>query len=137
MGFLKDLNTLKHQAKELDKNSDPGARFAEMNSKLTVLNASMAQQAAVMTAAPADAIDGSVQIVSMTPTTSSISGSPVVQVSVLLLAPGRPPIPTESSVMVPMSYLHLVQVGATLPARMSAADPTAFVIDWATAAIPR
>ena len=137
MGFLKDLNTLKHQAKELDKNSDPGARFAEMNSKLSVLNASMAQQTSVLTAAPGDAITGTVQIVSMVPTTSSISGSPVVDLSVLLLAPGRPPIPASASVMVPMAYLHLAQVGASLPAQLNAADPTAFVIDWATASIPR
>ena len=136
MGFFKDLNTLKHQAKELDKTSDPGARFAEMNSKLSVLNASMAQQTSVLTAAPGDAIDGSVQIVSLVPTGSSISGSPVVELSVLIRAVGRPPIPASASVMIPVPYLHLAQVGAALPAQLNAADPTAFVIDWAAAAMP-
>src|SRR6478672_8804270 len=118
MGFFKDLNTLKHQAKELDKTSDPGARFSEMSTKLGVLNASMAQQTSVLTAAPGDAVTGSVQIVSVTPTTSSINGSPVVDLSVLVLAPGRPPIPATSSVMVPLTSVHLAYVGATLPAQL-------------------
>ncbi|MCU1369352.1 MAG: hypothetical protein JWO77_546 [Ilumatobacteraceae bacterium] len=136
MGFFKDLNTLKHQAKALDETSDPGARLSEMSAKLGVLNASMAQQASVMTAAPGAAVRGSVQIVAAAPTTSSINGAPVLELSVLVLAPGRPPIPVTSSVMVPVTSVHLAHAGATLPAQLNMADPTAFVIDWSAAPVP-
>lgn len=137
MGFLKDLNTLKHQAKDMGKTSDPGARLAEMGTKLGALNASMAQQASAMSAAPGDVAHGSVQIMTVKPTTSSINGAPVVEVSVLVLAPGRPPIPVTSSVVVPVTSVHLVREGSTLPAQLNTTDPTAFVIDWTAAPAPR
>ncbi|WP_426571496.1 hypothetical protein [Aquihabitans sp. McL0605] len=130
MGFFKDLSAIKAQTKQMEATSSPGARLSEMNAKMAVLNASMAQQAAVLTAAPGDLVEGTAQIVSAAPTTSSIGGTPVVQLSVLLLAPGRPPVPASAAVMVPMTSIHLVQAGATLPAQLSATDPTAFTIDW-------
>ena len=130
MGFFKDLNSISKQAKEMEKHSDPGARLREMNQKMGALNAQMAQSNAALTAAPGDAMAGTVQIVSVAPTTQSINGAPVLTVSLLLQAVGRPPIPVTTNLTVPALYLARLSAGATLPARFTAADPTAFAIDW-------
>ena len=136
MGFFKDLNTLKHQGKELSKNSDPGAQMRDAKAKMAALNATMVQSTTALTADPGDAIVGQVQFVSVAPTKGSVNGSAVVQVSVLLLAPGRPPIPVETSLAVPAMHLWRAQPGSTLPAHLSAADPTAFAVDWAAPGAP-
>ena len=130
MGFFKDLRTIERQAKELGDRSDPGAQLAAMGDKLRVLNASMAQQAAAATAGPGDAVAGSVQVVSVAPTSGSMNGDPIVAVSVLVLSPGRPPIPATTTIAVPAAQLARLRVGAAVPAHLSHADPTAFAFDW-------
>ncbi|CAN5474790.1 hypothetical protein BH10ACT1_BH10ACT1_39920 [soil metagenome] len=131
MGFFKDLNTVQKQAKELGRNSDPGAKFAEMNQKMAALNHSMAQQAATLSGGPADAMAATVQVVAAVPTGGSVNGEPTMAISVLVLAPGRPPLPATATLPVPGLQLHRLQPGATLAARVGASDPSIFAIDWA------
>jgi len=133
MGFFKDLHSVKVQAKEIGRNSDPGARLSEMNQKMAALNASMVQQAAVL-AGPADAVAATVQLVSATPTGGWINGESTMALSVLVLAPGRPPTPASATLAVPGMQLHRLQPGTTLPAKVSAADPSVFAIDWSAPA---
>jgi hypothetical protein len=133
MGFFKDLRDVNKQAKELGRTSDPGARFQEMGGKLAALNASMARETAVLTAAPGDTVDGQVQLVAVEHGPRSVNGEPVVSADVLVLAPGRPPIPTTVTLTIPLAHLHQAQAGATIPARIAIADPTAFTLAWPNA----
>lgn len=130
MGFFKDIRTLTKQGKELQATSTPGADLRAANEKMRELNASMAAQTAALTAAPADAVAGQVQVVSSAVTTGSLNGDPLLQLAVLILAPGRPPVPVDRSVAVPAVQVHRIQPGAVIPAHLSAADPTAFAFDW-------
>jgi hypothetical protein len=57
-------------------------------------------------------------------------------VSVLVVEPGRSPVPATTTVVVPLLHVHRVQPGAVLPAHLDATDPAAFAFDWARAAMP-
>ena len=131
MGFFKDLHTLTKQGKEMQAASTPGADMRAANEKMRQLNASLAAQTAALTAPPGDALDGQVQIVSTAMTAGSMNGDPLLRLAVLILSPGRPPVPVDRSVTVPAVQVHRIQPGAVLPAHLSAADPTAFAFDWA------
>jgi hypothetical protein len=133
MGFFKDLNTLTKQGRELQKTSDPGADMRAAKEKMRALNASMAMQAQALSATPGGAIAGQVQIVSMAMTSGRVNADPVLQISALVHAPGRPPVPFSGTVAVPVAQVHRLQNGATLPAHLDPSDPTTFAFDWATA----
>lgn len=134
MGFFKDIHTLTKQGKELQAKSTPGADLRAANEKMRELNASMAAQTAALTAPPEDALVGHVQIVSTAITAGSLNGDPLLDVAVLILAPGRPPVPVDRTVAVPVVQVHRIQPGATIPAMLNAADPTAFAFNWAAPA---
>jgi len=128
--MFKDYQDLKKQSKAIGANHDAGASFADMNAKMASLNASMAAQTSALTAAPGDAVAGQVSIVSVGPPAGSMTGSVLVAVDVLVLVPGRPPVPASATLSVPPTAVHRVQPGVSLPARIGLADPTAFFVDW-------
>ena len=133
MGFFKDINTLKAQGKELQKNSTPGADMRAAKEKMRNLNAAMSMQTAALGATPENSVAGQVQIESTALTAGSVNGDPLLQLSVLILAPGRPPVPYNGPIAVPAVMVHRIQDGAVLPAHLSATDPTAFAFDWTSA----
>ena len=133
MGFFKDINTLQKQAKDIQKTSTPGADMRAAKDKLRNLNAAMTAQTSALSATPENSVAGQVQIVSMAMTAGSVNGDPLLQLSVLIQGPGRPPIPFTGPIAVPAVHVHRIQTGATLPAFLNMADPTSFAFDWATA----
>ena len=130
MGFFKDINTLKQQGKELSKNSDPGADLRNMTAKMADLNQSMTQASAALAAPPADAVDATAQVVAVSPPSGFMNADSIVPVELLVLQPGLPPRPLSLAVVVPMTQIHRLQAGATLPVKISRSDPSALAIDW-------
>jgi hypothetical protein len=130
MGIFKDLRAIKQETRKISANTPrAGVRMQEMNQKMAALNASLVQSATLSGPGP-NSVAAQVQVVSVTPTAGSVNGSPLVDVGVTVLVSGRPPVPAFASVMVPVTGLHRLQPGATLPAWVDPADPTAFAIDW-------
>jgi hypothetical protein len=108
--------------------------FTDLRSKkVAALNASLVRTTTLSTPGPGS-VAARLHVVSVTPTVGSVNGSPLVDVGVTVLVPGRPPVPVFASVMVPVTSVHRVQPGATLVAWVDPADPTAFAIDWASPA---
>jgi hypothetical protein len=130
MGFFKDINTLKQQGKEMGKNSDPGRDLRNMTEKMAELNQSMTQATAALAAPPADAVDATAQVVSVSPPSGFMNADSIVPVELLVLQPGLPPRPLSLAVVVPMPQIHRLQAGASLPVKVSASDPSALAIDW-------
>ncbi|MGZ4682888.1 MAG: hypothetical protein ACXWCM_01310 [Acidimicrobiales bacterium] len=133
MGFFKDVHSLSKTSKEMGKTSDPGARMSEMTSKMAGMNQMLAQSNAALAAPPLDGVEASAQVVSVGMASGSMNGDPIVPVELLVLQPGMPPRPVSTSVIVPVVQLPRLQAGATLPVRISRADPSALAIDWLTA----
>jgi hypothetical protein len=134
MGLFKDMRAIKQETRKISANTPrAGVRMQEMNEKMAALNASLVQTA-TLSGLAAGSIAARVQVVSVTPTAGSVNGSPLVDVGVTVLVPGRPPVPAFASVMVPLTGLHRVQPGAVLPAWVDPVDPTGFAIDWAAPA---
>jgi len=131
MGFFKDINTLKQQGKEASKNRDPGQDLRNMTSMMADLNQSMVQTTAALAAPPADAVDATAQVVSVSSPTGFMNAESIVPVELLVLQPGLPPRPLSLAVMVPMTQMQRLQAGATLPVKISRSNPSALAIDWA------
>jgi len=130
MGLFKDLRAIKQETRKISADTPrAGVRMQELNQKMASLNASLVQTATLTTPGPGS-VAARVQVVSVTPTAGSVNGSPIVDVGVTVLVPGRPPVPAFASVMVPLTGLHRLQPGITLPAWVDPADPTGFAIDW-------
>jgi len=130
MGFFKDINTLKQQGKEMGKNSDPGRDLRNMTGMMADLNQTMAQSTAALAAPPADAVDATAQVVSVSTASGFMNGDSIVPVELLVMQPGRPPRPASVAVIVPITQAHRLQAEATLPVKVSLSDPSALAIDW-------
>lgn len=134
MGLFKDLRSIKQETRKLSANAPrAGVQMREMHQRMADLNTTLVRSTILSTPA-AGSVAGRVQVVSVTPTAGSVNGSPLVDIAVSVLLPGRPPVPASASVTVPLTGLHLVHPGATLAARVDPADPTGFAIDWAASA---
>ncbi|MEO6629530.1 MAG: hypothetical protein ABIP03_13310 [Aquihabitans sp.] len=130
MGFLKDYNNIKKETRKIRENSPrAGVRMAEMGQKMADLNASLLQTAALSAPAPGS-VPAQVQLVAVSPTTASLNGQPMMDVTVTVLAQGCPPVPASARILVPLTSMHRLQPGVTLPARVDPADLAAFAIDW-------
>ena len=131
MGFFKDVHKLKQQAKEIDKNWDPGAQAQQGIERMKAMNAQMASMNAAMAAPPEDAIEANAQVVSVGGTTGMMNMDPIMPVELLIMEDGQPPRPASVSLIVPMAQLARVQPGATLAVRISRSNPSAVAVDWA------
>src|SRR5687768_12751646 len=133
MGLFKDLRAIKQETRKISANSPrAGVQMREMSQRMADLNTSLVRSTLLSTPAKGG-VAARVQVVSATPTSGSVNGSPLVDVTVTVLVPGRPPVPAAASVMVPVTDLHRLQPGTTLPAWVDPADPTGFAVDWAAA----
>ena len=131
MGFLKDIRSITREANELQKGWDPGEQMRQANEQMRAMSDSMAQSAAILAAGPSEVTPGQVQVTAVLGNAGIMNGSPLLSLSVLVLAEGRPPVPAQVTIAVPANQVHRVQAGATLAARISRTEPSAFVVDWA------
>ncbi len=126
MGFIGDLNKLTKQAKEIDKNWDPGAQMQDALAQMKAVNESMADAGKALT----DGVPGTAQVVAVGPTTGMLNMNPLMQVDLLVSGPGGIPRPVSRQMAVPMQHMARLQVGATLPVLVSQSDPDGVAIMW-------
>ena len=129
MGIFKDLRSISTQAKALNATTDPGAQLREMNAKMRGMNDAFVQ-ATPSGGLPVAVAQATVSIVAVRPTNTMVHTAPVVELDVLVMRPGRPPVPVTTNMCVPSMHVHRVQPGANLAARIDATDPRVFAFDW-------
>jgi hypothetical protein len=134
MGFLKDVKTVSTQPQEMSKNSDPAGAMQSGMARMQAVNEHLAHMNAALSAPPGDAVEASAQILSIGTTTGMLNNDPIVPIELMIFQPGGPPRPISTSVVVPLTQLHRLATGATVPVKLSASNPDALAIDWSTPA---
>jgi hypothetical protein len=127
MGFLKDINTLKKQAKEIDETFDPGAQMREGKLRMAAAQEMMAQQTAAMHLATTGE-DATAQIVAARDTGTQINLQPVLEIDLLVMPDGRPPYPATVRQMVAQAQLGLIAAGSTVSVRIDPANPATVLL---------
>lgn len=134
MGFFKDLGRLQSQAKELDRNYDPAAQARAGTAKMAAMTEMLNKQTAALSGPPADSVDCRATVVTAGLATGMLNGNPLVPVDLLVEAPGLPPRPLSTTLMVPTTQLQRVTAGSSLPLKVSVSDPSAVAVDWSAPA---
>lgn len=134
MGFFKDIRDVNRQARAIRKDWEPSLQANQAVAQMQAMNQMMSQTTDLMLAPNDQVLIGEVQLTAVGAAAGMLNGAPMVNVSALVLAPGRPPVPAQTAVPVPQVHVHRLQAGAVLPARISPTDATAFVVDWEAAA---
>jgi hypothetical protein len=89
---------------------------------------------AALSAPPGDAVEASAQVISLGASIGRLNNAPIVPVELMIFKPGGPPRPVSTSVVVPVTQLHRLATGATVPVKLSASNPDALAIDWSAPA---
>lgn len=131
MGMFKDMRKLSKMGKEMQQSTDVAAMNANAMAQMAAVSNQMATMGAQANAVAADGIDATASITGVRNTGSVVNFSPVLELDLLVMVPGRPPVPVTRRELVPQHLLAKAQVGAQLAVRVSASDPTAMVITWA------
>ena len=126
MGFIRDLNKLNKQAKEIRKDWDPGKQMSEAMGRMQAINESMEEANQAL----ADGVPGTAQVVTVGATTGAVNMNPMMRVDLLVTPENGVPRPMSKDLVVPMQHLGRVAAGATLPVLVSPTDPDALAIMW-------
>jgi hypothetical protein len=127
--MISDYRSIMKKSKTIRANQDVGASMAEMQSKLEALNASMAPTA--QGRAITDGVLCSATVTSIRQTGAMINMAPACEIGLLVLIPGRPPLPLIRSEIVPTLYASRALPGQQVSVRVMADDPDDLFIDWA------
>jgi hypothetical protein len=134
MGMFGDLNKLRKQAKEIDKDFHAKDQMASGLEKMKMANEMLANQTAAMNAATsgpiADGIDATAQVVAVGTAAGVMNTDIILPVELLILQAGMPPRPMKTSIMVPQVQMHRVMSGEVLPVKLSRSNPNALAVDW-------
>jgi hypothetical protein len=127
MGFFKDINTLKKQAKEIDKTFDPGAQMRAGKQKMAAAQEMMAQQTAAMRLSTTGET-AQAQIVASRDTGMQVNLQPMLEIDLLVMRDGQPPYPATVRQMVAQSQLGLIAPGSMVSVRIDPADPSTVLL---------
>ena len=133
MGFFKNLNKLTEQGDAMQQamdvkamNQDAMARMQDASN----LMAHMTQQNTIAAALAANGVDGTASISAVRNTGSLVNYSPVLELDLVVMLPGRPPIPVTRRELVEQMFLGKAQPGNTLPVRANPDNPTELLLNW-------
>jgi hypothetical protein len=127
MGFLKDINTLKKQAKEIDKTFDPGAQMRAGKERMAAAQQMMAQQTAAMQLTTTGET-AAAQVVGSRDTGTQINMQPMLEIDLLVMRDGQPPYPVTVRQVVAQAHLGLIAPGATVSVQVDPANPSTVLL---------
>ena len=133
MGFFKSLHELNKQGNEISKNWDVGAQLADAQSSMAGAQAMMAQQTDAANLATAG-LDGTATINAVRQGGGMVNYQPILELDLLVMAAGRPPMPITVSQVVEQFYLGKAQVGNRVPVKIDPTNPQTVWINWAAPA---
>jgi hypothetical protein len=132
MGVFKSYRDLTKQAKEIQKNQPPvGKRMAAGMERMAQAQEMMAAQTQAANLA-ATGIPATATINAVRQGSQMINFQPVLDLDLIVMAPGRPPIPVSLSQVVPQVWLSKAQPGSQVAVKVDPADVNTVWIDWAS-----
>jgi hypothetical protein len=130
MGFFKSMNELNKQAKEIDKNFDPGQQMKDGMAKMQAANEMMAQQTQAANLAMSG-LDGTASITSAAQTGAMINFQPSMAIEMTVFPAGGAPYPVSVTQVVEQPFLAKAAPGQQVKVKIDPAEPNTVWIDWA------
>jgi hypothetical protein len=125
MGLFKDIRTTSKMGKEMYMQMDVKSTMANANAQMAALNAQMARSQLAFTGIAATAT-----VTAARTTGAMVNMQHVYELDLLLMIPGRPPMPaTVQEMLDPMSAGRAAP-GCQLAVKVDPNDPSAVWIDW-------
>ncbi|MEV8513730.1 hypothetical protein [Dactylosporangium sp. NPDC051484] len=126
MGLFGDLRRLQRQANEMSANHDPAAQ----------MRAGMAQMQQTMQAQTEDlellrtGVPGEATIIGLADTGARVNLQPMVRLSLLVEAGGRPPYPVTREVLLPLNASAQAGVGQRVTVLVHPQQPERILVRW-------
>ncbi|MGH2905478.1 MAG: hypothetical protein ACRDKI_01770 [Solirubrobacterales bacterium] len=130
MGFFKSMNDLNKQAKEINKNFDPGQQMKDGMSRMQEANQMMAQQTQAANLAMSGT-DGTASITSAAQTGAMVNFQPTMAIELTVFPAGGAPYPVSVTQVVEQPFLAKAAPGQQVKVKIDQADPNTIWIDWA------
>lgn len=133
MGMFKAMRDLQKQSNEINKNWDVGAQLAQAQASMQGATAVMGQQTAAAGIATTG-LDGVATITAVRQTGGLVNNQPMLELDLLVMAAGRPPMPVTVSEVVQMIHLPRAQPGGKVAVKVDQQNPSLVWINWAVPA---
>lgn len=130
MGFFKSINDLNKQAKEINKDWDPGQQMKDGMAQMQQANEMMAAQTRAANLA-ASGKSGEASITAAAQTGAMVNFQPTMTLELTVFPEGGAPYPAQVTQIVEQPYLSKAVPGQQVRVRIDQADPNAIWIDWA------
>lgn len=131
MGFFKSMNELNKQAKEINKDWDPGQQMKDGMAQMEAANQMMAQQTQAANLAMAGT-DATGSIVNVAQTGAMVNYQPTMQIEMTVFPEGGVPYPVSVTQVVEQMYLAKAVPGSQVKLKIDPNDPSIAWIDWAS-----
>ena len=130
MRFLRDASKLSKLGNEIDTHWD--RRTSSKDTKARTAEVRRQLDGRVTPVNPrAESINGTARVLVVGPTGPRPNEDPVLAVELLVMMPGRLSRTVKTLLVVPMVYLDILTVGATLPIRVPVDQPDEVSVNWA------
>jgi hypothetical protein len=132
MGFLRSLNQLTRQAKEIQAAAPPmDQRLAHAMASMQQASALMSQQTmAARSAASPASVAGEARVLAARDTGLLVDFVPVLELDLLVSVAGQPPYPVSIRAAVAHAHLGQAGTGGMLEVRVDPAHPEAVHLVW-------
>lgn len=130
MGFFKSMNDLNKQAKEINKNFDPGQQMQDGMARMQEANAMMAAQTQAANLAVSGK-DGEASVTAVAQTGAMVNFQPTMAIELTVFPEGGVPYPASVTQIVEQPYLAKAAAGQQVKVKIDQSDPGVIWIDWA------
>ncbi|MFG2041223.1 hypothetical protein [Dactylosporangium sp. NPDC048998] len=129
MGLFGDLRRLQRQANEISANYDPAAQMragmAQMQQAQQTMQAQTEDLELLRTGVPGEAT-----IIGLADTGTRVNMQPMVRLSLLVEAGGRPPYPVTRDVLLPLNASAQAGVGQRVTVLVHPQQPERILVRW-------
>ncbi|HST80855.1 MAG TPA: hypothetical protein VLL08_03825 [Kineosporiaceae bacterium] len=129
MGLIKDLFALNRQAKEINRNYDPGAQTRKGLEMMQQLNQTLATQTQAQKLTQTG-VAAAGSIIGLTDTGTRINGAPVVRLGLLVEVGGRPPYPVYTELVLPVEASAQAGVGQRVALMIDPENHDNVLVRW-------
>lgn len=130
MGFFKSMNELNKQAKEINKDWDPGQQMKDGMAQMAAANEMMAAQTQAANLSMTG-IDGTATVANAAQTGAMVNFQPTMAIELTVMPTGGVPYPVTVTQVVEQPYLAKAAPGQSLKVKIDPNDPNVVWIDFA------
>lgn len=131
MGFFKSMNELNKQAKEINKDFDPGQQMKDGMAQMQQANEMMAAQTQAANLAVSGQ-DATASITGVAQTGAMVNFQPTMMIEMTVFPEGGVPYPAQVTQIVEQPYLAKAAPGQQVKLKVDSGDPSVIWIDWAS-----